>query len=208
LVSSALFFSLPVLAYGGLGAFFAHPPLTALALVLLAMVVAAWFAGGNMSAGVREDRANRWVIPALGILGLLLAVVPAWNDRAGAWTIDGDATRWAGVVLFAAGGALRLWPVYVLGDRFSGLVAIQPEHTLVTTGIYAVVRHPSYLGMILTAVGWSLAFRSGLGLLLCIALVPLVIVRIRAEEALLREQFGTAYDAYRARTRRLLPGLY
>ena len=33
------------------------------------------------------------------------------------------------------GGALRLWPVFILGRRFSGLVAIQPEHALVTTGI-------------------------------------------------------------------------
>jgi protein-S-isoprenylcysteine O-methyltransferase Ste14 len=40
-----------------------------------------------------------------------------------------------GVVLFAAGGALRLWLVYVLSDRFSGLVAIHPGHTLVTTGV-------------------------------------------------------------------------
>ena len=59
-----------------------------------------------------------------------------------------DAVRWAGFFLFAAGGALRLWPVFVLGDRLSGLVAIQPGHTLVTGGIYDVIRHPSYLGLI------------------------------------------------------------
>jgi len=40
--------------------------------------------------------------------------------------MDGDAVRWLGVALFALGGAIRLWPVFVLGDRFSGLVAIQP----------------------------------------------------------------------------------
>jgi protein-S-isoprenylcysteine O-methyltransferase Ste14 len=44
--------------------------------------------------------------------------------------------RWLGVVLFATGGALRIWPVFVLGSRFSGLVAIQPGHTLVTSGVY------------------------------------------------------------------------
>jgi len=38
--------------------------------------------------------------------------------------MDGDAVRWLGVALFALGGAIRLWPVFVLGDRFSGLVAI------------------------------------------------------------------------------------
>jgi hypothetical protein len=35
------------------------------------------------------------------------------------WTLDGDTIRWFGVALFAAGGALRLWPVFVLGRRFS-----------------------------------------------------------------------------------------
>ena len=47
------------------------------------------------------------------------------------------------------GGALRIWPVFVLGRRFSGLVAIQPGHTLVTTGIYSVIRNPSYLGLLI-----------------------------------------------------------
>ena len=144
----------------------------------------------------------------LGAIGLLLAYLPAYTDRVELWTIDGDAIRWLGVLLFAAGGALRLWPVYVLGDRFSGLVAIQPGHTLVTTGIYGVIRHPSYLGLLVNSVGWALAFRSGLGLLLTALMMLPVVARIRAEEALLHTQFGEEYDAYRARTSRLIPGIY
>jgi hypothetical protein len=56
---------------------------------------------------VREDRANRWVIAAFGLIGLLDAYLPAYTDRKEFWTLDGDAIRWLGVVLFAAGGALR-----------------------------------------------------------------------------------------------------
>jgi protein-S-isoprenylcysteine O-methyltransferase Ste14 len=123
-------------------------------------------------------------------------------------TIDNDAVRWLGVVLFAAGGALRLWPVFVLGNRFSGLVAIQPEHTLVTDGIYGVIRHPSYLGLLVNSLGWALAFRSGAGILLTVALILPLLARIRAEEALLVDQFGDEYRAYRARTSRLIPGIY
>lgn len=82
------------------------------------------------------------------------------------WIIDGDSTRWLGVVFFATGGALRIWPVFVLGRRFSGLVAIQPEHTLVTTGVYHVIRHPSYLGLLTLSLCWALAFRSWIGALL------------------------------------------
>jgi protein-S-isoprenylcysteine O-methyltransferase Ste14 len=116
--------------------------------------------------------------------------------------------RWFGVVLFAAGGALRLWPVFVLGHRFSGLVAIQPGHTLVTRGVYGVIRHPSYLGLLVNAFGWGLAFRAGVGVLLTALMIPPLLARIRAEERLLRTQFGDAYGAYCARTARLLPGLY
>jgi protein-S-isoprenylcysteine O-methyltransferase Ste14 len=112
---------------------------------------------------VREDRANRWVIVAFGLIGLLDAYLPAYTDRKEFWTLDGDAIRWLGVVLFAAGGALRIWPVFVLGQRFSGLVAIQPRHKLVTTGLYGVVRNPSYLGLLVNSLGWALAFRSGVG---------------------------------------------
>src|SRR5213075_985129 len=73
-------------------------------------------------------------IAAFGLIGLLDAYLPAYTDRKEFWILDRDAIRWLGVVLFAAGGALRIWPVFVLGHRFSGLVAIQPGHTLVTTG--------------------------------------------------------------------------
>jgi protein-S-isoprenylcysteine O-methyltransferase Ste14 len=205
---TAFYFGLAVLGRGGIAAFFAHPALSALAIVFMALAGAALFAGGNLSPGVREDRANRWVIVAIGLFGLFAAWLPAHCDRKDFWTVDGDAIRWLGVLLFAAGGALRLWPVFVLGHRFSGLVAIQPGHTLVTTGIYGLIRHPSYLGLLVNALGWALAFRSAIGLLLTALLIPPLLARIRSEENLLRTQFGAAYDAYRARTSRLIPGLY
>jgi len=207
-VGTVLYLGLALLGAGGAAAFFSHPPLIALAIVLLALSGAAYFAGGNLSTGVREDRGNRWVIAAFTIIGILDAYVPAWSDRREIWTFDGDAVRWLGVVLFALGGALRIWPVFVLGTRFSGLVAIQPGHSLVTTGVYGVIRHPSYLGLLVNALGWGLAFRSGLGVLLAALLVPPVLARISAEERLLASQFGAEYDAYRARTSKLIPGLY
>jgi len=110
--------------------------------------------------------------------------------------------------LFAVGGALRLWPVFILGNRFSGLVAIQPGHALVTTGVYAVIRHPSYLGLLTSSLGWGLAFRSGVGVLIAALLLVPLLARIRAEEALLSSEFGAEYEAYRARTSRLIPCVY
>ncbi|HEY2133109.1 MAG TPA: isoprenylcysteine carboxylmethyltransferase family protein [Acetobacteraceae bacterium] len=208
LIAMAGYLGLAVLGWGGFAAFFSHPALIALAAVLGALSLLALFAGGSVSPGVKEDRANRWVLWAFSVIGLLLGYVPAWTDRHEVWCIDGDAARWAGVAAFAVGGVVRLWPVFVLGDRFSGLVAIQPGHTLLTTGIYSVIRHPSYLGLLLSTAGWSVAFRSGIGLILTAALLPPLLARITAEERLLRAEFGSEYDAYRARTSRLIPGVY
>jgi protein-S-isoprenylcysteine O-methyltransferase Ste14 len=207
-IGSCTYAGLAVLAWGGFRPFFSHLALRALVLVLFALSGTAFFAGGNLSPGVREARGNRWVIAVFIIIGFLNAYLPAYTDRKELWTIDGDTTRWFGVVLFAAGGALRIWPVFVLGNRFSGLVAIQPGHTLVTSGVYRVIRHPSYLGLLINSLGWSLAFRSGVGILLTSLLIPLLITRIDAEENLLRAEFGDAYDVYCSNTWRLIPGIY
>ncbi|HLJ15062.1 MAG TPA: isoprenylcysteine carboxylmethyltransferase family protein [Bryobacteraceae bacterium] len=74
--------------------------------------------------------------------------------------------------------------------------------------MYGVIRHPSYLGLLINSLGWGLAFRSGAGVLLTALLIPPVLARIDAEEKLLCAQFGDQYDAWRARTSRLLPGIY
>ena len=190
IVALLAYLGLAILGWGGFAAFFSHSALIALTIVLFALSGVAIFSGGNLSRGVREDRANRWVIVAFGLIGVLAAYLPAYTDRKGFWTLDGDAIRWLGVVLFAAGGALRIWPVFVLGHRFSGLVAIQPGHKLVTSGVYGVIRHPSYLGLLVNSLGWALAFRSGVGVLLTVLLIPPLLARIRAEERMLRTEFG------------------
>jgi protein-S-isoprenylcysteine O-methyltransferase Ste14 len=206
--ATLLYLGLAVLGWGGFAAFFSEPALIALTVATFALSGAALFSSGHVSPGEREDRSNRWVIVAFTLIGLLLAYLPAYADRKDFWTLDGDAIRWLGVVLYAAGGALRIWPVFALGRRFSGLVAIQPGHELLTSGIYGVIRHPSYLGLLINALGWAFAFRSGVGLLLTASLIPPLLARIRAEETLLRTQFGAAYDAYCSRTSRLIPGVY
>jgi len=208
MVAVLAYLGLAVLGWSGFGAFFSHPALIALVIAALAMTVVALFSTGNLSSGEREDRGNRWVIVVLGVLGLLSAYLPAYTDRKEFWTLDGDAVRWFGVALFAGGGALRLWPVFVLGHRFSGLVAIQPGHALVTGGIYSHIRNPSYLGLLVLSLGWALAFRSGVGVLLAALNIPPIVARIGSEEKLLRAHFGEEYEAYRARTWRLIPGLY
>ena len=207
-ISLAVYLGLAVAGAGGASRFFSHPPLIALTAITIVLGVASLFTEGHIGSGVREDRSNRWVIAALGALGFADAYLPAYTDQHDILTFGGEGVRWFGVTLYAVGGVLRIAPVFVLGRRFSGLVAIQPDHRLVTGGIYRVIRHPSYLGLLVNALGWGLAFRAGVGVFIAVLMFLVVLARIEAEERLLRVTFGVEYDAYRARTWRLIPYLY
>jgi protein-S-isoprenylcysteine O-methyltransferase Ste14 len=208
LIAGTVQFGLAMIVLGGWTAFFSHPALIALTVATLGMMFVAPFSNGNLSSGEREDRANRWVFIAFSLIALVSAILPPYTDRIGLWTIDGETTRWIGVILYVLGGALRLWPVFVLGSRFSGLVAIQSGHTLETHGIYSLVRNPSYLGMIINMLGWGLAFRGWSGVVIALLLLVPLIPRIHSEERLLGAHFGAEYGAYVARTWRLIPGVY
>jgi protein-S-isoprenylcysteine O-methyltransferase Ste14 len=208
LLSVVFQLGLAVLGGGGPAVFFSHPPLVALGIVTLVLTVASLFSSGNLSPGEQEDRGNRWVLAAFGVIALLVAYLPAYTDRKDIFVIDGDTTRWLGIALFLVGGVVRIWPVFVLGRRFSGLVAIQSGHSLVTTGIYSKIRNPSYLGLIVSTLGWGLAFRSIVGVVLAALMIVPLVGRMNAEEKLLSSHFGGEYAAYRARTKRLIPGIY
>jgi protein-S-isoprenylcysteine O-methyltransferase Ste14 len=207
-LSLLAYLGLAILGAGGAGRFFSYPPLIAISIVTIALGIASLFSEGHIGSGVREDRSNRWVVAALGALGIIDAYLPAYTDRMDFLTFGGEGARWVGFLLYTAGGVLRIAPVFVLGRRFSGLVAIQPEHRLVTGGLYGVIRHPSYLGLFVLALGWGLAFRSGVGVAIAVLMLIVVFARIESEERLLSETFGAEYDAYRKRTWRLVPYLY
>ena len=208
LIAGSLQFAVAIYLFGGWTTFVSHPTLIALIVVTLVMLCIAPFSNANLNSGEKEDRANRWVFVAFSVIALASAVVPPYTDRIDFWTIDGETTRWIGVAVYVFGGALRLYPVFVLGRRFSGLVAIQTDHQLETRGIYSVIRNPSYLGMIVNMIGWGLAFRGWSGVVIAFFLLIPLIARMHSEERLLREHFGSEYDAYFARTWRLIPGLY
>src|SRR5215813_3950304 len=97
-IGSCAYAGLAVLGWGGLRPIFSHAALTPLVVVLFPLSILSFFAGGNLNAGV---------LPVFGLIGFLNAYFPAYTDRKDLSTIDGDVIRWLGVVLFAAGGALR-----------------------------------------------------------------------------------------------------
>ena len=126
-VSSALYLGLAILGWGGFAAFFSHEALIALTAAFIIVCIAALFAGGNISPGEHEDRGNRWVLVAFTVLGLLNGWLPAYTDRNEIWTIDGDAVRWIGVVVFIA------------RQRLAALARLRPWQSLQRPG-----RHPTW----------------------------------------------------------------
>jgi protein-S-isoprenylcysteine O-methyltransferase Ste14 len=189
--------------------FFRSPARVGAIVVSLALSVLVVFSGfGGMNPGKKEDRGNRWIFGPVIVLTLGMAVLPAYLDGRDLWTTDEAVTPYVGVALLTLGGVLRLAAVFVLGRRFTGLVAIQEGHRLQTGGLYRYIRHPSYAGALLYIVGFVLVFRCWLGLLLVAATFAILLARMNAEEALLESEFGEEYASYRRRTWRLMPWVY
>jgi protein-S-isoprenylcysteine O-methyltransferase Ste14 len=209
LLPTLAFLGIMVWAYGDVGRFFQHPARLGMVIATVLLTILALFAGSSgLSSGQKEDRSNRWILAPLLLLSVVLAWLPPYLDGRDLWTLEQPIIPYVGLTLFVLGGVLRLAPVFALGWRFSGLVAIQQGHRLKTDGLYRFVRHPSYAGLLVNCTGLVLIFRCWLGLFLVVGILAILLARIRAEEALLAETFGEEYDVYRRRTWRLIPGLY
>jgi protein-S-isoprenylcysteine O-methyltransferase Ste14 len=204
-----LFLLLMVMAWGSWSGFFAHPVRVGVVALHLAMIpVMTWFTSGR-SRGLEHAPDWRPFFPLLVLHSLFTAWLMPYMDARSLWTLPGgDALRWAGLALLAVGVVLRLGPMIELGHRFASVVALQPAHRLHTRGFYARLRHPSYVGILLMDVGFVGVFRSSLALLLLPVVFWMFKRRIDVEEAFMLERFGGEYETYRARTSRLVPGVY
>jgi len=96
-----------------------------------------------------------------------------------------------------------------LGTNWSMTLEVREKHQLVTRGIYRLVRHPMYLSILLYSAGQALVLPNWLaGLSYGVAFVLLFAFRVGPEEQMMREEFGKDYEAYMARTNRLVPGVW
>lgn len=113
------------------------------------------------------------------------------------------------LILFILGLVVRWWAILTLGRAFSVNVALHSDQHVIQTGLFRVVRHPSYLGMVILFCAVGLAERSYA--VMAIILIPISIAlayRIHVEEVALREGFGQEYIEYSKRTKRLIPFIY
>lgn len=117
---------------------------------------------------------------------------------------SGPIVRGFGVAVCALGVALCVWARRTLGRDWGTPMSLKEQPHLVTTGPYAVVRHPIYAGVLLGLAGSVLA--GGLPWLVILMLVAgYFIYSARTEERLLSRALPDAYPAYRRRTKMLIP---
>jgi protein-S-isoprenylcysteine O-methyltransferase Ste14 len=112
-----------------------------------------------------------------------------------------------GILILGLG--VRAVAIFTLGKAFSANVAMRSGQKLQRSGLYNLVRHPSYLGLELILLAFSLHARTWA----CFAafLIPptlALLYRIHVEEAALRRAFGAEYEDYSRTTKRLIPGVY
>ena len=150
-------------------------------------------------------RGEGWVVlqgvllVAIALCGLL---PPAWNG-----TMARIVSGVAGAALLAVGGALAVAGMRDLRANLTPLPHPRDGATLIETGVYALVRHPIYGGLVIAAAGWGLLIASVPALVLAAVLLAFFDLKSHREEAWLEASYP-GYPAYRRRTRRLIPFLY
>ena len=198
--------------FDDLGGFFAHPARAGFFAVALATVV--WLVAWRLELtpfrrGTRPIGWQRAGIVLLFLTAVALVFFLSYADRHGMLTFSGfDFVRYIGLAFYAGGNAVSIVALRDLGKQYSGYITLQEDHQLVDTGIYAIIRHPIYLRILLVTAGLPLIFRSWLFLPVFVLGALFVRYRIGQEEKLLAEVFGERFHSYAARTRRLIPYLY
>ena len=154
----------------------------------------------------RKDKGSMillWIMITLGFTGgFFLADHNPWNSMN--LFITG-----IGLLLALAGIIIRWTAIIQLGKSFTVDVAITDAGILKTDGLYKQVRHPSYNGLLLIVIGFSLTMNSLYSLLVLVIQVLIAIIyRINVEEKLLISEFGKRYTLYMMSTKRLIPYIF
>ncbi len=152
------------------------------------------------------DQFSVFIILGFSVLSVGFAVYE-WANL----SVRPAALSWevVGAMLLLMGLLLRIWSIRVLGKFFTTTVKQVDDHQLVTTGPYARVRHPSYLGAYLAFVGNAVFLGAWRATILALILMLIAYaMRIKIEEKTLIGIFGERYLQYQKQTRRLFPFIW
>ena len=174
----------------------------------LAWVLYWWLAAQGSKITQRKEPVGSRL---LHMLPLMFAAYLLWadripvaflNNRLFTWT---PWQFWVAALVTAAGLGFTAWARIHLGRNWSGTVTIKQDHQLITSGPYALVRHPIYTGLLLAFLGSALAIGEWRGALAFAVAAIALWRKLRFEEHWMRQQFGDAYQSYAKRIAALVP---
>jgi protein-S-isoprenylcysteine O-methyltransferase Ste14 len=114
---------------------------------------------------------------------------------------------WLGAAVTLAGLLFAVWARVHLGRNWSRSVTIKQGHELITTGPYAMARHPIYTGILTGFLGMAIAIAQVRGFIVLVLIFLAFWIKLRMEEQWMRSQFGEVYAAYARQTAALVPYL-
>jgi protein-S-isoprenylcysteine O-methyltransferase Ste14 len=170
-----------------------------------------WITSSGVKPTVRRESVlSRWAHlgPMALAAWLLIAPGAAALHGLGARFLPSSAAPLAfgiGAALTAMGLSFAVWARRRLGRNWSATVTLKLEHELVTSGPYALVRHPIYTGLLLAFAGSALAQGEWRGVVATALAFVALWRKLRLEERWMAERFGAAYVAYRRRVKALVP---
>jgi protein-S-isoprenylcysteine O-methyltransferase Ste14 len=197
-------------AWGNPRAFFASSARSAWAAIMVLTAIGTSLSESSpVNRGIRNVAGQGRELMLFEVASWMVIFIVSYCDYSNRFVFhDSTALRNAGLLLFTFGKIVRTWAIVYLGRYFSVFLTIQEQHRLVTENIYTWIRHPSYLGLLLIHLGTALVFRSKLGLLFWFLLLIWLVVRMNREERILASEFGSFWENYKSRSRRLIPGIY
>jgi len=171
--------------------------------VLLVILTRTRKGGGKLQD--RGSMAILWItiVSAMFASGYVDDRFPEFKFPSSHWLV------YTSLALMVAGLIIRWTAILSLGKAFSVNVAIRETQTLYQKGLYRLVRHPSYSGMVVCFVAIAMIQRNWLGsAIVILPTTAALLYRIHVEEAALNEAFGAQYASYSRTTKRLIPGIY
>jgi protein-S-isoprenylcysteine O-methyltransferase Ste14 len=151
---------------------------------------------------------GEWYVVVQMVLALLIAVGPRTLNGWPNWPFpEGRWVSVAGLAMLLGGACLAVGGAVQLGAALTPLPYPATKAVLHETGVYRVVRHPIYCGVIVAAFGWALVNHGWLTIVYVVAGFVFLDVKVRREEKWLIERFS-AYTAYQRRVRKLIPFVY
>jgi protein-S-isoprenylcysteine O-methyltransferase Ste14 len=115
---------------------------------------------------------------------------------------------WIGAAVTVAGLLFAIWARVHLSSNWSSEVTIKQDHELITTGPYALVRHPIYTGILTGLLGTAIALSEVRGFIAVGLVFVVLLAKLRREEKWMQSQFGETYATYSHKTTALVPFLF